>query len=211
MNNLPLILLGGLGAVFFLSKKKSNSNSTVKLLLTTKFPGYEIKNDKFLISNKNKAIEYAQNTGMQRMKILIDNSKQNAVESNYEILKYQGVLGWLNYPLYDLFGLKTSDWDTKDLYKSKYTTHTDFIGPKLIESKFSKLFANNSEVMTELYLNYIAAAQSQYMSEVNNEYNFYKGNATKLITSWNDFLKKNNFNKYAITLEDLTELIKNLK
>lgn len=211
MNNLPLILLGGISAVFFLSKKSklntsSNKSSDLKLIANTKFPGYIIKNNKFIILNKEQSFEYATNQGNKRMSMLLDHMKEQDNKSDTLIDQYT----FRYYPLIDLFGLKSNNWDDSKIYPYLDDMHSE---PSImVKSKFSKYFKINYKIINNLYLNYVIGALTKLTTEGYSPAAI-KTKAESMILAWNDFLKSKYvyFPDKIITKEDLGELLQDYK
>ena len=107
MNTLPLILLGGLGAAYFLNKKKSPSEifppESPFRITKTKFPGYDIKNNKVVITDEIKALTYVNKVATVRVKDY-DRMAHNCTST--------GICGqivqsdWIYYLGLDLFGFR---------------------------------------------------------------------------------------------------------
>lgn len=214
--NFPIpLLIAGIAGAYFLNKNSKgtyfNTTSTNKkdypsLILTTKFPGYEIKTNKFVISDKSQALDFVRQQGVNRINSLFIRANKNP-DDIFSIDFY------MRYPCSDLFGIKTNDWDTKDLYDTKLNSMTTYFnGPMLITNKFKTYFKNNAQIMTEFYLNYCAAiiaTLGDLMINYPNVQSFLIGTSESLINEWNNFVKESGFNN-KITVNDLNKVIESI-
>lgn len=214
--NFPLpLLIAGIAGAYFLNKNSkgtyfstsiNNKKDYPSLILTTKFPGYEIKTNKFVISDKSQALDFVRQQGVNRINSLFIRANKNP-DDIFSIDFY------MRYPCSDLFGIKTNDWDTKDLYDVKLNSMvTYFNGPILITNKFKTYFKNNSQIMTEFYLNYCAmmiAKLSDLMINYPDTQFFIIGTSENLINKWNNFVKEAGFNN-KITINDLNKVIESI-
>lgn len=162
----PILLISILGGIgYLLSNKKSsstdyfaNDSNRIHRKLITKFPGYEIKGTKIIITDKALAEQYARDKG-----------KECSFNHNYEIgLNNNGKGSHFIEAIYDLLGLDYAEYWYKEpngkclrVLSRKKLTQTDI-------QKLVKLYDNNSEILNSLYLARLSSMLPN-LDHVNNQ------------------------------------------
>lgn len=161
----PILLISILGGIgYLLTNKKSssidyfaNDSNRIHRKLITKFPGYEIKGTKIIITDKTLAEQYARDKG-----------KECSFNHNYEISNSNSKGSHFIEAVYDLLGLDYAEYWYKErngkclrVLSRKKLTQTDI-------QKLVKLYDNNFEILNSLYLARLSSMLPN-LDHVNNQ------------------------------------------
>lgn len=199
MNTLPLLLLGGIGAAFFLNKKKSTSDifpSESPFKITkTKFPGYEFKNNKLIVTDEIKAITYVNTVAVARVK---DYDRISHMCNSKNKMCGQTVQSdWIYYLGLDLFGFLRANRLLAEGYVNKSIHDSNVIK---FDQKFKEYLESNSDTFNYLVLNYIKyQVLSNYYPDVsyNNNIIKYSKFTPEILLDWySEYLTKLGLQKF---------------
>jgi len=208
MNNLPLILLGGLGAAFFLNKKKSPleifpPESPFKIT-KTKFPGYEFKNDKLLITDEIKALTHVNNVAVARVKDY-DRISHFCNVKNGMCGKIVAI-DWIYYLGLDLFGFCIRN---RILGGGFVISHEALHESNIVkfDNKFKEYLKSDHVNFNYLVLNYMKyQIKSDYYPIVGYQekvHNYYKFTPEILLEWYSKYLTKLELQKYIPTAKEV--------
>ena len=111
--NFPILLIAGITGAYFFNKKSkgtyfgtslNNKKDFPSLVLTTKFPGYEIKTNNFVVFDKSQALDFVRQQGANRINSLFIRANKNP-DDIFSIDFY------MRYPASDLL---IFNWRTKE-------------------------------------------------------------------------------------------------
>lgn len=200
MNNLPLILLGGLGAAFFLTKKKSPLEifppESPFRVTKTKFPGYEFKDNKLTITDEIKAITHVNKVATARVK---DYDRMSHSCSKNGMCSETSESDWIYYLGLDLFGfLRAHRLLSEGFVSSHKAVHESNIVK--FDQKFKEYLTSNPVDFNYLVLNYTKyQIKSDYYPIVGYQgksYQYYKFSPEILLEWYGKYLTKLGLQKY---------------
>lgn len=201
MNTLPLILLGGLGAAYFLNKKKSPSEifppESPFRITKTKFPGYDIKNNKVVITDEIKAITYVNKVATARVKDYDRISHFCNVKNG--MCSETSESDWIYYLGLDLFGFFRAN---RMLSEGFVISHKSIHEANIIKfnNKFKEYLISDSTNFNYLVLNYMKyQIKSDYYPIVGYQgksYQYYKFTPEILLEWYSEYLTKLGLQKF---------------
>ena len=207
MNTLPLILLGGIGAAFFLNKKKSPLElfppESPFRITKTKFPGYEIKNNKvpgerpLVITDEIKAITYVNKVATARVKDY-DRISHFCNAKNGMCGKIVAI-DWIYYLGLDLFGFSRGN---RILGGGYVISHEALSKSNIVkfDEKFKEYLTNDPTNFNYLVLNYMKyQIKSDYYPIVGYQgksYIYSKFTPEILLDWYSEYLTKLGLQKY---------------
>lgn len=201
MNTLPLLLLGGIGAAFFLNKKKSPLEifppESPFRITKTKFPGYEIKNNKLTITDEIKAITYVNKVATARVKDYDRISHFCNVKNG--MCSETSESDWIYYLGLDLFGFFRAN---RMLSEGFVISHKSIHEANIIKfnNKFKEYLISDSTNFNYLVLNYMKyQIKSDYYPIVGYQgksYQYYKFTPEILLEWYSEYLTKLGLQKF---------------
>lgn len=201
MNNLPLILLGGLGAAYFLNKKKSPLEifppESPFRVTKTKFPGYEFKDNKLTITDEIKAITHVNKVATARVK---DYDRiSHFCNAKNGMCGETSAIDWIYYLGSDLFGFSIRN---RILGGGFVISHEALHESNIVkfDQKFKEYLTSNPVDFNYLVLNYMKyQIKSDYYPIVGYQgksYQYYKFSPEILLEWYSKYLTKLGLQKY---------------
>lgn len=201
MNTLPLLLLGGIGAAFFLNKKKSPLEifppESPFRITKTKFPGYDIKNNKVVITDEIKAITYVNKVATTRVKDY-DRISHFCSKKNGMCGKVVAI-DWIYYLGLDLFGFSRGN---RILGGGFVISHEALSKSNIVkfDEKFKEYLISDPTNFNYLVLNYMKyQVKSDYYPIVGYQgksYLYSKFTPEILLDWYSEYLTKLGLQKY---------------
>lgn len=204
MNTLPLLLLGGIGAAFFLNKKKSPLEifppESPFRITKTKFPGYEFKNNKLIVTDEIKALTYVNKVAVARVKDY--DRMSHLCHVNNGMCSEASQSDWIYYLGLDLFGFLRAN---RMLSEGFVISHKELHESNIIKfnQKFKEYLTSDPVVFNYLVLNYMKyQIKSDYYPIVGykgKSHQYYKFTPEILLEWYSNYLTKLELQKYIPT------------
>ncbi len=203
-NDLLLMFLVGGTALYLNAKKKANENfwPTAELpfkISKTNFSGYKIENNKVVLIDETKTLDYISSIVKKRTEFF---EKQSVFWCKNNQWNCQPLVkaDWLYYLGEDLLGLQRPNRQINLVFP---LTEQNIIS---FNNKFKEYFLTDPDLINYLVLNYIAAMIKTPVSLINRYYQYW--NVNNFINWYKNYLTQLGLEKYLPTDKGIELIIK---